>query len=182
MPGPNLLFPMLATPGGAEARMFRAVCDFYEAEAVRAGSELQLTRTTIWSWKGNAGEVVDPASQGNLPNFDQLPVVRITATGCPTNWMSEQSQRGDLSIQFEAFVPGTCEDDLLNYLAAVRRAVFPTDPDRKAAAKAALSIPELMRPRWASLFGAVGVLGEGGSRYGMKAAASLVIPLQVKTW
>jgi hypothetical protein len=174
------LFGML--PPSASARIFRAICDFYEAESVRDGSELQLTRTAIWCWKGNAGQVTDPANMGNLPNFDQLPVVRITATTCPTSWMSEQSQRGDLSIQLEVFTPGVCEDDLLDYLEAVRRVVFPTDPDRKAAVKAALSIPELMRPRWASLFGSVGVLGEGGSRYGMKAAASLVIPLQVKTW
>jgi hypothetical protein len=165
-----------------ETKIFRGICNYYDDEAERDGSDLKLIGAKIWSWKGNETEVLDPASGGNLPASSQLPVIRITPVSLPMSWMSEGSFRGDWNIQFEIFSPKTCMDDLTDMAGAVRTVLFPTDPVRVADVRAKLSFAELIRPKWSQQLGGVGLLGPGDSRFGLRAVTNLIVIVRIKVW
>lgn len=114
----SLNYPKLALPDGEEAIAFVAV-----DQVLRADPTLSTVIRTWSSWRGEQADVAEPCHA-------MCPMLRLSPGGLPGGWETEGQQRQPMSIGIQLVVAGTDVRQLMNLYGAVRRALWPRQPDR----------------------------------------------------
>jgi hypothetical protein len=109
----KLNFPKLDLQTAEEVLAFRAV-----DQIIRNDPALKAVTRQYISWQGDVEDIWKPS-------VSTCPYLRITPLGGSSQWETEQQHKMPLRIQFTAAVVGSNADNLLNYWACVRRALFP---------------------------------------------------------
>ncbi len=96
---------------------------------LRDDPTLLLQNVTIWGLEGNSAQTPE-VQQTVLSSL--LPLVRVSIHQVADEEKYEGAYRSLVQFKFECFCLGTHDSDHLRLWAAVRHALFPTDPTRKA--------------------------------------------------
>jgi hypothetical protein len=116
----------LALPTAPETSAFRAV-----VAVVRRDPDLRRIGLVVRAWDGRPEDLAAPTPA-------QLPWLRLTPAPGDSGWESEGQHRASFLVHLELAVAGTNTDSLLDLWAALRTALFPTDPTRRSAVRALL--------------------------------------------
>jgi hypothetical protein len=109
----RLNFPVLDLPAAEETLAFRAVDTILRNDpALKAATKLHL------SWKGDVEDIWNPS-------VSTCPFLRITPIAGPSRRETETEHRMPLDIEIMAAVLGSNSDNITNYWACIRRALFP---------------------------------------------------------
>ncbi len=129
-----LNYPKLALPDCAEVLAFRAV------ETVLS-TDPTLSRVTRYfnAWTGDAADVLPPT-------FALCPYLQIAPAPLASDWEAEGLHKVPMAISLLCVVAGSNRDQLMNYWAAIRRALWPQDPDRFAAVRQVVQDARITRP------------------------------------
>lgn len=100
-------------------------------EILRSDSDLRRVGLTLRAWDG----AVEDAAP---PTLARLPFLRITPAPSSSAWESEGQHRFEMTLNLDVVVQGTRAANLLNLWGAIRSALFPSDPVRRAEVEASL--------------------------------------------
>ncbi len=164
---PLLTFPRLPLNPAPETIAFRAV-----DAVLRADPDLKRVVKTIMSWQGDA---LDDAR----PTLNLVPWLRITPVAGPAAWETEGQHRMPMAVEFELAVQGTCSDQIMNLWSAVRSALFPTDPTKRAAVRAAMNGASITRGEFTAC--AYGIHKDEDNAKMLLASGSLNLLLLINT-
>lgn len=134
---PQLTYPRLDLDPAPETTAFRAVDAVLRADPVLVRV---LNKQGWFSWRG------DPLDDAG-PALSTCPWLRITPQSGPSDWETEGQHRMPLVVGIELAVGGTNADQLANLWHAVRGALFPADPARRADVRSALQAAGITRGR-----------------------------------
>jgi len=115
----------LNLPAAEETVAFRALVGVLENDPV-----LQSLGTRIVSWTGGPDDLEEPTGL--------QPYLMLTPGGMASGWETEGQHRMPMTVSLLAVVAGTNVDEVMNFHGAIRRALFPADPE------AADTIQEIM--------------------------------------
>ena len=109
----RLNFPVLDLPAAEETLAFRAV-----ETILRDDPALKAVTKLFLSWKGEVEDIWKPS-------VSTCPFLRITPIAGPSRRETEMEHRMPLDIEIMAAVLGSNSDNITNYWACIRRALFP---------------------------------------------------------
>lgn len=108
----------LPLAAGEETVAFRA----FEG-VLRTDPTLARVVKTWSSWRGEPADLLKPCPA-------LCPIVQLAPRPAGASWSAEGLHREPLYVAVYLAVAGLDADELLNFWAAIRRAVFPADPER----------------------------------------------------
>jgi hypothetical protein len=114
-------------PDVAETRAFRAVC-----RVLRNDPTLRAVGLKFRDWQDTPKDVAPVA-------IDEMPLLELTPSVLPGGWWSEGEQQTNLDVDGLFYLPGTHADNVTNFLGAIRAAMWPTDPARRAIVEGEMS-------------------------------------------
>jgi hypothetical protein len=120
--------PKLKLPQSPRLRVFRVIDRHLRADqtlrrVVRPGS--------FKSWTGEPGD-------RNIFALEQFPAIRLTPSSGPDQFWATSGMLGNLTIDVEMCVRGTCWEDIDSLWMAVQRALYPIDTAARNAFLSAL--------------------------------------------
>ena|SRR5208337_307925 len=115
----GLSYPQLKLPDSAEKIAFRAVDQMLRSDP--------LLSTTVKAWRSWRGEDVDILD----PTFATCPYIRLSPVPESSSRQTEQQHRMPLDVRIQAAVAGSDFNQLSNFWAAIRTALYPTNAARR---------------------------------------------------
>ncbi len=110
----------LVGPDSPETKAFRAV-----EQVLRTDPQLKKIGVNFNTLTDDPGDVVDPS-------ISQMPYLSLAPYAGGTGWYSEAEHESNVGVEIRLYVEGTHADDIMNFWAWVRGALFPQDPARRA--------------------------------------------------
>ena len=129
-----LAYPKLELPDCHEVKAFRAI-----ETILRNDPTLKRVTRHFNAWTGAAEDVLGPT-------FALCPYLQISPAPQPSDWESEGQHKMPMSIALLCCVAGSNRDQLMNYWAVIRRALWPEDPERFAAVRKLVQDARVTRP------------------------------------
>lgn len=129
-----LAFPKLQLPDCPEVLAFRAIETILRTDPV-----LHKVTRDFNAWTGDASDVLPPT-------FATCPSLTMSPAPLPSDWEAEGQHKMPMAIAIMCVVAGSNRDQLMNYWAAVRRALWPEDPARFAFVRKLVLDAHITRP------------------------------------
>lgn len=162
-----LNYPKLALPDAEETLAFRAA-----ERILRTDPTLSRVVRSWNAWDGSPGDVLEPT-------FSTCPYLRLAPMPTGSAWQTEGQHRMPVLVGIQVAVAGSNADQLVNLWAAVRRALWPSDPARMATVRQIADAAKVVRPVM-TLCG-YGVRAEERGHRLMMAEGTLELLLHVNT-
>lgn len=105
--------PLLKLPADVTTRLFRLI-----ETQIRTNDVLAGCVKTWQTWLGEPGDKLPPT-------IGATPWLCLTPAPSGESWFSPEAQIGILQVRIDAYVRGTCVDDVLNLWGAIRTALSP---------------------------------------------------------
>jgi len=86
------------------------------------------------------------AEDTQMPTVSTCPYLQIVPKPLTSRWECEGQHRMPISVVIRLATQGTDIDDLMNFWGCVRRALWPTNPARRAAVEAIINGAGIVRP------------------------------------
>jgi hypothetical protein len=165
--------PQLQIPESVEAAAFRAVEMIFKNDPVLG----PLVRF-FSAWRDEDNDIVD--AEWNI-----CPYLRISPTPIESDWVTEGQHSGGFQLRCEMAVQGTNVNNIMNYWAVIRRAIWPVDvPTQQAIALkirgAHQDIEGVTKPRIQMSGFSVSPPDEMGRRM-LTAAGVIFFPMLIRT-
>ena len=115
----GLAYPQLKLPASPERVAFRTV------DQILRSDPLLSTTVKAWrSWKGEPEDILDPT-------FATCPYIRLSPVPESSMRQTEEQHRMPIDVRIQAAVSGSDFDQLSNFWAAIRSAIYPVEPVRR---------------------------------------------------
>jgi len=129
-----LAYPKLELPDCHEVLAFRAI-----ETILRTDGTLQRVSRHFNAWCGDPADVLGPT-------FALCPYLQISPAPSPSTWESEGQHNMPMAIGLLCVVAGSNRDQLMNYWATIRRALWPSEPGRFATVRQLVQDARITRP------------------------------------
>ena len=129
-----LSFPKLALPDVEETIAYRCIDGILRSDPV-----LKRVVRDYNSWTGEASDVFAP-TPATCPNL------QIAPRPAGSRWETEGMHSCPFAIAITCAVNGSNVDQLMNLWGHVRRALWPSDPDRMLAIQAKVAAAHIIKP------------------------------------
>lgn len=114
------------------------------------------------------------------PDVSELPYLRVEFAGGGMNWENEHQHRMEFRFTFHLFTAGPHDADMTNLMEAVVAALYPQDPDRRAAVFGRFRALEgLWRSKISGGLTAMGTIGMAA--HGLKSQMQLQTTITLNT-
>lgn len=165
---PSYSFPKLSLPDCEETIAFRAF------ERVLRNDELLAATVKQWvTWTGDVADLMEPT-------YSTCPMIRLSPFPDASEWATETQHGGAVRIRTQLCIAGTDVNQIMNFWAAFRSAIFPEDLALRAATLAPLLTAGILRPIISQA--AYGVIAEEGTGAPLLVAEGMVrLPMLINT-
>jgi len=164
-----LAYPKLELPDCHEVIAFRAI-----ETVLKTDPTLKRVTKHFNAWTGDPSDVIGPT-------FALCPYLQISPAPMPSNWESEGQHSMPMAIGLLCVVAGSNRDQLMNYWATIRHALWPPDTQSERFATVRKLVQDARITRPVLQANAYGVKAEESGVRLLAAEGTLKLTLLVNT-